>query len=65
MWHGCPSSSRAIAKGKRLTVKLTIKAPSYQGKDGAYIDVATGQTGTIHTRYEGQSATRTVTMLVR
>jgi hypothetical protein len=53
------------AQGKRLTVKLTIKAPSYQGKDGAYIDVATGQTGTIHTRYDGRSATRTVTILVR
>ena len=53
------------AKGKRLTVKLTIKAPSYQGEDGAYVDVATGQTGTIHTFYEGQTATKTVNLPVR
>jgi hypothetical protein len=55
----------STAKGKRLTVTLTIKAPSYQGKDGAYVDVATGQTGTIHTRYEGRSATRIVNLSIR
>lgn len=55
----------STVKGKRLTVTLTIKAPSYQGKDGAYIDVATGQTGTVHTQYEGRSATRTVTLPIR
>jgi hypothetical protein len=55
----------STAKGKRLTVKLTIKAPSYQGQDGAYVDVATGQTGTIHTRYEGLSATRIVSLPIR
>jgi hypothetical protein len=54
----------ATAKGKRVTVKLTIKAPSYRGQDGTYIDVSTGRTGTIHTRYQGQSATRTVSLPV-
>lgn len=55
----------STAKGKRLTVKLTIKAPSYQGQDGAYVDLATGQTGTTHTRYEGLSATRIVNLPIR
>ena len=53
------------AKGKSLTVKLTIDAPSYQGQDGTYVDLATGRTGTVHTRYEGRSATRTVSLLFR
>jgi hypothetical protein len=53
------------AKGKGLTVKLTIKAPSYKGTDGTYVDLATGQTGTTHTRYEGRSATRTVSLAIR
>jgi hypothetical protein len=46
-------------------VKVTIKAPSYKGEDGAYVDIATGQTGTIHTWYSGQSATRIVSLPIR
>jgi hypothetical protein len=53
-----------IAKGKQLKVKVTIKAPSYKGKDGTYVDLATGQTGPIHTYYSGQSASKTVSFLV-
>jgi hypothetical protein len=53
------------AKGKQLKVKLTITAPSYKGTDGTYVDVATGQTGTIHTSYSGQSATRNVSLVIR
>ncbi len=53
------------AKGKQLRVKLTIKAPSYQGQDGSYIDVVSGQTGTVHTYYKGGSASKTVSLPVR
>jgi len=53
------------AKGKQLRVKVTIKAPSYRGEDGAYVDVATGQTGTVQNWYSGQSATRVVSLPVR
>jgi hypothetical protein len=53
------------AKGKLLQVKLTIKAPSYQGQDGTYIEIASGQTGTIHTWYSGQSATRIINLRIR
>jgi hypothetical protein len=53
------------AKGKQLKVKLTIMAPSYKGADGTYVDIATGQTGTIHTSYSGQSATRIVSLVIR
>lgn len=66
--HGVARLSLLVprtAKGKGLTVKITIKAPSYRGKDGTYVDVATGQTGTIHTHYEGQSATRIVSLPIR
>jgi hypothetical protein len=53
------------ANGKRVTVKLTITAPSYEGPDGTYVDVSTGRTGTMHTRYQGQSATRAVNLPIR
>jgi hypothetical protein len=53
------------AEGKQLKVKITITAPSYKGTDGTWVDVATGQTGTIHTSYSGQSATRIVSVVIR
>jgi hypothetical protein len=66
--HGVARLSLLVprtAKRKGLTVKITIKAPSYRGKDGTNVDIATGQTGTIHTHYEGQSATRIVSLPIR
>lgn len=53
------------AKGKQLTVKLTITAPSYQGKDATEFDVSTGQTKTVTTQYSGQSATRIASFPIR
>jgi hypothetical protein len=61
LWFVVPKT----AKGKQLTVKLTITAPSYRGKDGTYIDVASGQTGITHVRYQGRSASRTVGLQIR
>jgi hypothetical protein len=66
--HGVARLSLVVpksAKGKQLKVTLTITAPSYKGTDGTYVDVATGQTGTIHTSYSGQSATRIVSLVIR
>ena len=53
------------AKGKQLKVKVTIKAPSYKGKEGTYIDATTGLTGTLSTEYLGQSSTKIVDLAVR
>jgi hypothetical protein len=53
------------AKGKRLTVKVTIKAPSSRGEDAISFDVATGYMGIVATRSIGQSTTRVATFLVR
>lgn len=53
------------AKGKQLKVKVTIKAPSYKGKEGTYIDATTGLTGTLSTEYLGQSSTKIVNLPVR
>jgi hypothetical protein len=55
----------AAAKGKRVTVKLTVKAPSYRGRDGSYIDMSTGRSGTTRVYYSGRSATRSVSLPVR
>lgn len=53
------------AKGKQLKVKVTIKAPSYQDKDGVWLDIATGQQGITANLVKGQSATRVVSIPIR
>ena len=53
------------AQGKPLKVKVTIEAPSYEGEDGSYVDVATGKTGAVYTHYRGRSATKTVNVTIR
>jgi hypothetical protein len=52
------------AEDKRLKVKVTITAPSYQ-EDGIYVDPATGQTGALTTTYSGHARTRVATIQVR
>jgi hypothetical protein len=52
------------ARGKQLTVNLTITAPSYR-KEGTYVDPVTGQAGNVHTTYKGRSATKLVRLAIR
>ena len=53
------------AKGKVLKVTLTIKASSYRGEDGTFLDVANGRFGLVGTSYEGGSATKVFSFPVR
>jgi hypothetical protein len=54
------------AKGKQLTVKVTIKAaPSSRGADAIAFDLATGYIAIVAFRSIGQSTTKVATFLVR
>jgi hypothetical protein len=53
------------AKGKPLKVKLTIKASSYRGPDGTFIDLANGRHGLVANVYSGTSTTKVFSFTVR
>jgi hypothetical protein len=53
------------AKGKTLKLTLTIKAASYRGEDGTFVDVANGRYGLIANVFKGGTATKVVSVPVR
>lgn len=53
------------AKGKRVTVKVTIKPGSWRGEDGTFIDIANGRYGLVSNVYSGTATTKVVTIPVR
>lgn len=53
------------AKGKLLKVRVTIKAPSYQGENGVKINISTGHSSLVAQFYSGQSTTKTVSLRIR
>jgi hypothetical protein len=53
------------ASGKRLSVKVTITAPSFRGEDGIVFDLSTGYMGIVATYVKGTSVTRVANLPVR
>jgi hypothetical protein len=53
------------AKGKTLKLTLTIKAASYRGEDGTFVDVANGRYGVVANVYKGGTATKVASFPVR